>query len=242
MTPLVERSPERPGGSLGNGRQSCLPKVKHCMPPGKKKPSPMLQAARATLAMDAMASGRAINKDEAARMAGIGRQALKPSSLAPLIARSPEMRSTASLGGMLDYAAEVDGEMVTVRAALAGCADASIRTMRRIGRRSDESLTKDEQAALKRAQSLLSMAKECGLWADQGNSALPAEIERQLAAEADKMSVTRITEVAITQWNRDHRYQHGIGPEALRQHYEMQAVRTVDVELNPASVGDDANQ
>lgn len=186
------------------------------------------------MAMDALADGRAPDKATAAAMAGLGQGALKPSQLAPLLARAPELRQR-QVTSMMDHVTIVDGEEVSIRDVMTGCADSAVRTLHRVGRRADAGLTKEEQQRVKLAQSLLSMAKDAGLWQENGQSTMPAEVEAMLKRDADKMSVESITAVHVDRWTRHHGRQDGISPTALRQHHALRAVQTIEQDENPSA-------
>jgi len=201
-----------------------------------------LHAAKVGLAMAALESGTAQSKGQARAMTGLGRTALAPAALAPLLARSPDLRQMPSAGSLLDHKTDVDGESVSMRVALSDCADASLRILRRVGRKADTELSKSEREAISRAKMLIQLAKDCGLWTEQGQSTMPAEVQAMLARDADQMSVEHITQVEVTRWNRHHGRQDGISPTALKQHHQMLSVQTVDEERNPLDVGSEAGE
>lgn len=196
-------------------------------------------AAQVALAMRALETGQARTKGEATRLVGIGQTALTPGHLAPIVARSPDLRGHRFSREVLEHRTVVDGVEVTMQSALTGCADAALRTLHRVGRRADEPLTKDERDAISRAKMLIGLCKECGLWSDRQASEMPSEVADMMRRDADRMSVESITSVAVTRWNRDHGRQDGISPTALRQHHQMLTVETTGEDENPASVGED---
>lgn len=187
-------------------------------------------AVRASL--EALQRGVAQTKQQAARLAGIAPLALTPAQLGPLVARSPDFRHDRQKGRMLDMVTDVDGETVSMRQALSGCAEAALRSLRRHGRRADEVLTREEREALSRAKMLLGLCRESGLWDESGGDNLPAELQAQRMRdmEADAMSVDS--------WMRDYSRTDGIGPTARK----MLALSVQDVEPDTDSPTGDASE
>ncbi len=198
-------------------------------------------AARIGLAMKALEAGTAQTKGEAAMLAGTSKRALQPALLAPLLARAPELRALDRSSGILEHKTDCDGVEVSMRSVLTGCADASIRILHRVGRKADTELSKSEREQISRAKMLIQLAKDCGLWTEQGQSTMPAEVAAMMARDADRMSVESVTAVEVTRWNRHHGRQDGISPTALRQHHQTLTVETDSQDENPLSVGEGAS-
>ena len=188
-------------------------------------------AAQARLGLQTLRQGIARTKQEAVQLAGLGRDALAPSSLAPLIARSPDMRASLSRGRMLDMTTDCDGETVSMGKALAGCAEAALRTLARVGRRADQAITREESQALSRAKMLIGLARECGLWDETPHDSLPGELQRLAEAESLAMSPDH--------WARDWSRTDGVGP-TMRKLRALEVAQTDSDPPTPGEIADSA--
>lgn len=204
----------------------------------RRKAPPALQADKVLLAMGALALGQVSTKKEAQKLAGLGNDALMPYRLEKLAEQVPGVREQfATLGTLLEFSVEIDGQAVKMRDALLKVAAASVRALHS---NADAGILEgDSKAAqsLRMAKTMLLMCQDCGLWQNDSHNGAPAELEQMRQRQAETMSVESLTQVTVTTFNRDHRRHDGVGPTVKRQREaaQMLAPQTIDAELKPDS-------
>lgn len=173
-----------------------------------------------------LGTGKAQTKGDACRLVDVSPPSLQPHAIARQIALSPELRAaTRPTTRMLDMTVDVDGETWSAGKALAACAETSVRTLVRVGRRSDQPLTRDEEKALARATKLLAFARECGLWDESPHDSLPGELQRLAEAESLAMSPDH--------WARDWSRTDGVGP-TMRKLRALEVAQPSDSVASPS--------
>lgn len=144
--------------------------------PGKH---PQTHLAQVITGMMAMAEGKAVNKGQAAQMAGTSPTSLRPVRLAALAARSPALQSLLRTDA-LEITAEITREdgskrRVSMRDALSTGAENCVRILGELAPRVG-SLTKEEERRYGQASRWLAMCRQMGLFGDNEGATLPSEL------------------------------------------------------------------
>lgn len=146
-----------------------------------KRNGTLAQGIAVQLALAMMSTGKARSKTEAAELAGVSVEALKPARLAQFATRNPVGKSLSlahARPDLLEITTEVDGKAVSAREALSGGVAASIKVLQRYGKRLGK-LTKAQRLHVNDAKRWLEMSRSCGLFAPSAPLALPAELHSE---------------------------------------------------------------